>query len=121
MALREEAPRARQGREALLAGRPVLDLRHFVRRAELAPTHTIVAIEHKGRMRPPCPHPCELAFPVQRRLAAVIRMKAHAPTTPEDAVIRLDQPGERIPARLIESLNRVPRPHHQLSLARRAA
>jgi hypothetical protein len=37
-------------------------------------------------------------------------MKAHAPATPEDAVILLDQPGERIPARLIESLNRVPRP-----------
>jgi hypothetical protein len=69
-------------------------------------------------MRPACLHPCELAFPVQRRVAAVIRMKAHAPTTPEDAVIRLNQPGERIPARLIESLNRVRRPQHQLSLAR---
>src|SRR6266540_1144106 len=75
-------PPVRQGREALLVGSPVLNLRHFVRRA------------------------------------AVIRMKAHAPTTPEDAVIRLNQPGERIPARLLESLNRVPRPHHQLSLAR---
>jgi hypothetical protein len=66
---------------------------------------------------PSCPHPCELAFPVQRRVAAVIRMKAHAPATPEDAVVLLDQPGEHIPARLIESLDRVPRPHHQLSLA----
>jgi hypothetical protein len=47
-------------------------------------------------------------------------MTAHAPTTPEDAVIRLDQSGERIPARPIESLNRVPRPHDQLSLARQA-
>ena len=112
-------PPVRQGREALLVGGPALDLRHLVRGAELAPTHTVVAIEHEGRMRPACPYPCELAFPVQRRLAAVIRMKAHAPTTPEDAVIRLDQPGERIPARLIESLDRVPRPHHQLSLARR--
>src|SRR6266568_3440821 len=70
-------------------------------------------------MRHACLHPRELAFPVQRRLAAVIRMKAHAPTTPEDAVVRLNEPGERIPARLIESLDRVPRPHHhQLSLAR---
>src|SRR6266540_169270 len=111
-------PPVRQGREALLVGSPVLDLRHLVRRAELAPTHTVVAIEHKGRVRPACPHPRELAFPVQRRLAAVIRMKAHAPTTPEDVVIRRNQPGERIPARLIESLNRVPRPHHQLSLTR---
>ena len=109
-------PPVRQGRCALLVGSSVLDLRHLVRRAELAPTHTVVAIEHKGRVRPACLHPCELAFPVQRRLAAVIRMKAHAPTTPEDAVIRLDQPRERIPARLIESLNRVPRSHHQLSL-----
>src|SRR5215217_6574985 len=104
-------PPVRQGREALLIGGPVLDLRHLVRRAELAPTHTVVAIEHQGRMRPACLHPCELAFPVQRRLAAVIRMKAHAPATPEDAVIRLDQSGERIPARLVESLDRVPRPH----------
>src|SRR6266542_268741 len=111
-------PPVRQGRYALLVGSPVLDLRHLVRRAELAPTHTVVAIEHKGRVCPACPHPCELAFPVQRRLAAVIRMKAHAPTTPEDAVIRLNQPGERIPARLIESLHREPRPHHQLSLTR---
>jgi hypothetical protein len=39
-------------------------------------------------MRPARSHPCELAFPIQRRLAAVIRMKAHAPTTPEDAVIK---------------------------------
>src|SRR6266516_5981044 len=70
-------PPVRQGREALLVGGAVLDLRHLVRRAELAPTHTVVAIEHKGRVRPACPHPCELAFPVQRRLAAVIRMKAH--------------------------------------------
>jgi hypothetical protein len=45
-------------------------------------------------------------------------MKAHAPATPEDAVIRFDQLGEGIPARLIESRNRVPRPRHQLSLAR---
>src|SRR5213593_1839042 len=111
-------PPVRQGREALLVGSPVLDLRHLVRRAELAPTHTVVAIEHKGRMRPACPHACELAFPVQRRVAAFIRMKAHAPTTPEDAVVRLNQPGERIPARLIESLNRVPRPHHQPRLTR---
>src|SRR5262249_28329800 len=95
-------PPARQGREALLIGGPVLDLRHLVRHAELAPTHTVVAIEHKSRMRPACPHPCELAFPVERRLAAVIRMKAHAPATPEDAVIRLNQSGERIPARRIE-------------------
>src|SRR5206468_7143677 len=84
----------------------------------LAPTHTVVAIKHKGSMRPACVHPRELAFPVQRRLAAVIRMKAHAPTTPENAVIRLNQSGERIPVRLIESLNRVPRPHHQLTLTR---
>ena len=34
-------------------------------------------------MRPACPSPCELAFPVQHRLAAVIRMKAHAPATPK--------------------------------------
>src|SRR5262249_25961600 len=113
-------PPFRQGREALLIGGPVLDLRHLARRAELAPTHTDVAVEHKSRMRPACPHPCELPFPVQRRLAStVIRMKAHAPATPEDAVVRLNQSGERIPARLIESLNRVPRPHAQLSLARR--
>src|SRR5215207_10492940 len=111
-------PPVRQGREALLVGGAVLDLRHLVRRPELAPTHTVIAIEHKGRMCPACPHPCELAFPVQRRVAAVIRMKAHAPATPEDAVILLDQPAERIPARLIESLNRVPGFHHQLSLAR---
>src|SRR5512133_1692730 len=111
-------PPVGQGRYALLVGSPVLDLRHLVRRAELAPTHTVAAIKHKGRVRPACLHPCELAFPVQRRPAAVIRMKAHAPTTPEDAVIRLNQPGERIPVRLIESLHRVPRPHYQLSLAR---
>src|SRR5262249_46263904 len=91
-------PPVRQSREALLVRGPVLDLRHLVRRAELAPTHTVVAVEHESRMRPARPHPCELAFPVQRRLAAVIRMKAHAPATPEDAVVRLDQPCERIPA-----------------------
>src|SRR4029450_9268428 len=57
-------PPVRQGREALLVGGPVLDLRHLVRRAELAPTHTVVAVEHKGRMCPACPPPCELPFPV---------------------------------------------------------
>src|SRR5262245_32778501 len=31
-------PPVRQGRDALLVGRPVLDLRDFVRRAELTPT-----------------------------------------------------------------------------------
>src|SRR3954453_6339147 len=112
-------PPVRQGREALLVGGPVLDLRHLVRRAELTPTHTVVALEHQGRMSPASPHPCELAFPVQRRLAAVIRMKAHAPATPEDAVIRLDQspdqPGKPTPARLVESLDRVPRPHVNLA------
>src|SRR3954465_2569850 len=103
-------PPVRQGPEALLVGGPVLDLRHLVRRAELTPTHTVAAIEHQGRMRRACPHACELAFPVQRWLAAVIGVKAHAPATPKDAVIRLDQSGERIPARLVESLDRVPRP-----------
>src|SRR4029450_9957591 len=78
-------PPVRQRREALLVCSPLLNLRHLVRRAELPPTHTVVAIEHKGRMRPACPHPCELAFPVQRRLKAVIRMKAHHPATPKAA------------------------------------
>src|SRR5262249_14142353 len=106
-------PPFRQGRQALLVGGPVLDLRDLVRRPELAPTDTVLASEHEGRMRAACPHPCELAFPIQRRVAAVVRMKAHAPTTPEDAVIRLDQSGECIPARLVESPDRVPRPHHR--------
>src|SRR5262249_61727545 len=113
-------PPVRQARKALLVGGPVLDLRHLVGSAELAPAHTVVAVEHQGRMRPACPHPCELAFPVQRRLGStVVRMKAYAPATPENAVMRLDQCGERIPARLIESSNRVPGPHDQLSLAAR--
>src|SRR4051812_28132964 len=42
-------PPVRQGREGLLIGGPVLDLRHLVGRAELAPTHTVVAIEHQSR------------------------------------------------------------------------
>src|SRR3954452_24034774 len=67
-------PPVRQGREALLVDGRVLDLRHFVRSAELAPTDTVAAIEHKGRMRPACPHSCAFAFPVQRRIAPVIRM-----------------------------------------------
>src|SRR5262249_17224802 len=45
-------PPFRQGREALLIGGPVLDLRHLVRRAELAPTHTVVTVEHESRVRP---------------------------------------------------------------------
>ena len=110
-------PPVRQGCEALFVGGPVLDPRHLVRSAELAPTHTVVAIEHEGRMRPARSHPCELAFPVRRRIAAVVPMKTHAPTTPEDAVIRLDQSSERIPARLIENPDRVRRPHDSLSLA----
>src|SRR5438094_2330016 len=43
-------PPVRQGREALLVGSPVLNLRHLVRRAELAPALTVVAIR-SGRAR----------------------------------------------------------------------
>src|SRR5215204_201315 len=77
--------------------------------------HTSELQSHSDLHSFPTRRSSDLAFPVQRRVAAVIRMKAHAPATPEDAVILLDQPGERIPARLIESLNRVPGFHHQLS------
>src|SRR5262249_960408 len=110
-------PPVRQGRDALLLCGPVLDLRPLVRRAALPPTLPVGALEHQGRMRRALPHPCELAFPVERGIAAVIRMKAHAPAAPEHAVVRLDQGGERIPARLVESPNRVRRTHDRLSLA----
>src|SRR5262249_57534355 len=74
-------PPVRQGREALLVGGPVFDLRQLVRRAELPPTHTLVAIEHKSRARPACLHPCELAFPVPGRLQPGSGVKTHTPQT----------------------------------------
>ena len=44
-------PPVRQVPQALLVLGTVLDPRHLVGRAELTPAQTVVAVEHKGRMR----------------------------------------------------------------------
>src|SRR3989454_12714484 len=53
-------PPVRQCRHALLIRGPVLDPRHLVGRAELAPAQAVVPIEHEGCMRRPCPHASQL-------------------------------------------------------------
>ena len=97
-------PPVRQGRERLLVSGPVLELRHLGGRAELAPSPD----SRRRRTRAPhesCrPGHVRACVPVQRRVPAVVRMKAHAPAAAKDAVVRFDQRGERIPGRLVESL-----------------
>ena len=65
-----------------------------------------------------CPHPCELAFPVQRRLAAVIRMKAQAPQPPKTPLFASTSPANASQLDSSRALTCTPTPR-QLSLAPR--
>src|SRR6516165_11474566 len=100
---------------ALFVGRTALYPGHLAGGAELAPAHTVVAVVHKGGMRPPFPHPALLGGSVVLWVrSGVIVMEAHAPAAAKDAVVALHQRGERGPGRLIESPHGVRRFDHEV-------
>lgn len=81
----------------------VLDPRNFLRRPELSPAKAVVTIEDECGVCGTRSHALELALPVPPIVARLTtRMHAHAPASAEDAAVRLDEFGERIPCRLIK-------------------
>ena len=104
-------PPVRQCRHALLIRGPVLDPRHLVGRAELAPAQAVVPIEHEGRMRRARPHASQLPLTLRRHRPFVVFVETHAPAAPEDPVIAFHQRGERRPGRLVQRLDGVLRHH----------
>src|SRR6516165_2343702 len=104
---------------ALFVGRTALYPGHLAGGAELAPAHTVVAVVHKGGMRPPFPHPALLGGAVVLWVrSGVIVVEAHAPAAAKDAVVAFHQRGERGPGRLIESPHGVRRTGHEFNLTR---
>jgi hypothetical protein len=87
----------------------ILDPRQLVRLAELTPANAVVTVEHERRVRGAGQHAVQFASALRRRRisAVVLGMEAHAPAAAEDAVVALDELGERRPRRLVKSSNSV--------------
>lgn len=112
----------RCGTPLLLIRGTVLDSRHFVGDAELTPAHAIVAVENECCVRPPGQDAGHLAVSLGNGLivsSVVLGVKPHAPAATEDAVVALDEPGERGPRRLVQGSDSERRSFHFLSFARR--
>jgi hypothetical protein len=88
--------------------RPVLDPRHLVGCAELAPAHAVVPVENQRRMGEALPDSLFLRGTVVRRIGpGIFVVEPHTPAPAKDAIVVLHQRGERGPRRLIESLHGV--------------
>jgi hypothetical protein len=100
-------PPVGQCRQALLVRGAVLDPRHLVGRAELAPAQAVVAVEHESRVRRAFPYPSKLTVAFRRGSASTVFVESHAPAAPEDPIIAFHQRGERRPGRLVQSFDGV--------------